>query len=182
MKLLERGQSMAGENAGTPERPKPGKRGKRWRIAVAAFLAGLTFLVALPFPLCRDMGFVCKHTASRKGYRMWFGGLRTGSWYSESRLERFMVEKYPQNLTHRWVSFMGTGRNLLGQPISFRHGWPNKSLLQWRETFDDYVGRLDDAGKLELYRVLSSGQEEEIEARLAPVREMPFEPFRDRHR
>lgn len=174
---------MAGQNAGTPERPKPGKRGKRRRIAVAAaFLAGLTFLVALPFPLCRDMGFVCEHTASRQGYRRWFIGLRTDSWYSESRLERFMVERHPQDLTHRWVRFMGTGRNLLGQPSSFEHGSPNATFHLLRRPFDNYVDSLDDAGKLELYRVLSSGQKEEIEARLAPVREMPFEPFRKTHR
>jgi len=173
---------MVDDKGGTQERPKRAKQRRKWRIAlVAAFLAVLVFLVALPFPLCRDMGFVCEHTASRKGYRRWFGGLRTGCWYRMSRLERFMVEKHPQDLAHRWVSFMGTGRNLFGQASSFEHGNPNNTLMTFREPFDDYVDSLDDAGKLELYRVLSRGQEDEIEARLAPVHEMPFEPFKDSH-
>lgn len=170
---------MTDDKGGTQQSAKSPRRKKKWPVVLAvAFLAVLVFLVALPFPVCRDMGFVCEHTASRKGYRRWFTGLRTSQWYSASRLEEFMLEKHPQDLTHRWVSFMGTGRNLFGQAGSFSHGWPNRTLLLFRQQFDDHVDSLDDAGKLKLFRVLASGQEDQIEACLAPVRERPFEPFR----
>ncbi len=171
---------MTDEEGGTQENRKPMKRKKKWPVALAVvFLAVVIFLVVLPFPLCRDMGFVCEHTASRKGYRRWFTGLRTSQWYSASRLEEFMLEKHPQDLTHRWVSFMGTGRNLFGGAGSFLHGKPDETLFVFRKQFDDHVDSLDDAGKLELFRVLASGQDDQIEAHLAPVRERPFEPFRD---
>ena len=171
---------MTDDDGGTQQSAKSPRRKKKWPVVLAvAFLAVLLFLVVLPFPVCRDMGFVCEHTASRKGYREWFIGLRTSQWYSASQLERFMLEKHPQDLTHRWVSFMGTGRNLVGQASSFSHGRPNRTLLLLRQQFDDHVDSLDDAGKLELFRVLASGQDDQIEAHLAPVRERPFEPFRD---
>ena len=171
---------MTDDTGGTQESCQPTKQGKKWPVALAVvFLAVLILLVVLPFPLWRDMGFVCEHTASRKGYREWFMGLRTNRWYSESRLERFMAEKHPHDLTHRWVSFMGTGRDFLGQPISYRHGRPNETLMLFRKPFDDHVDSLDDAGTRELYRVLTSGQTEEIEAQLAAVRERFFEPFRE---
>ncbi len=93
---------MTDDTGGTQESCRPTKDGKQWPVALAvAFLAVLVLLVVLPFPLYWDRGFVCEHTASRKGYRQWFVGLRTNRWYSESRLEQFMLEKHPPDLTHR---------------------------------------------------------------------------------
>jgi len=170
---------MTDDNGGTQQNSQSTRRRKKWLIAVGvAFLGMVVFYVSLYLPVYCDMAFICEHTASRKGCRIWFMGLRTRQWYSASQLERFMAEKHPQDLTHRWVSCMGTEKGLLGRVVGRAHGDPNFTLMMFRKPFDDHVDTLDDAGKLELFHVLAAGQKDQIEAHLAPVRERPFEPFR----
>ena len=104
------------------------KRRTMVRLLILLLIAGLMFLAALPFQMCRDWALVCETTGSHQGYRQWFTGHRTGQWYEKSHLEEFMEQQYPAELEHRWVSYSGTGRNILGQAILFGHGRPNDTL------------------------------------------------------
>jgi hypothetical protein len=149
----------------------------------AVVVAGLAmFFVALPFQVCRDWGFVCENTGSHMGYRQWWIGYRSGRWYRESHLERFLREQHPSELQNRWTSYMGTGKNILGQAVRFGHGRPRLGrMVMTPGLFDDYVDSLDDIAKLELYHLLSSGDPKAIEAvnekvfDMALARHTPFE-------
>jgi hypothetical protein len=136
---------------------------------MVAAMALVAVLALLPLQVCRDWAFVCENAGSQKGYRQWFTGHRTGQWYQESHLERFMEEQHPGMLQHQWVSCSGTGKNILGQAILFGHGRPAQAVMLDLAAFDRYVDSLDDVGKLSLYQTLASGQHSEIEAHMEKV-------------
>jgi len=154
----------------TSERTPTGQ-GKRpvWqKTGIGALAAGLGLLIVLlllPLQVCRDRAFVCENTGSHKGYRQWCIGVRSGAWHHESQLERFMRQQHPSELENRWTSYEGTGRNLLGRPVRFGHGFPRLGMMMMTKgVFDRYVDTLDDAAKLDLYHVLVSGDREAIQA------------------
>lgn len=118
----------------------------------------LVLLVALvPFQTCRDWGFVDQNTGARKGYRQWFFGLRTGHWYHATALESFMRGKYPTELRQKWVSYQGTGRNILGEPSLFGHGRPGPIINLSPRVIDKYCEQASDLEKKQLYDALASG-------------------------
>jgi hypothetical protein len=135
-------------------------------VWVAASIAAVVvFLGIFPMQVCRDCAFLCENTGSHKGYRRWCIGVQTGEWYKESHLEQFMRQRRPTELEYHWTSYAGTGRNLLGQAGSFRHEHPQVgTVIMHLGFFDSYVDTLDDVGKLELYRVLASGDPNAIKA------------------
>jgi hypothetical protein len=139
--------------------------------AVVAVVVLIGLLAVLPLQVCLDCAFVCENTGSQKGYRQWFGGHRTGQWYNESRLEQFMQQKHASALAYQWVSYSGTGRNILGQAILFGHGFPKHTLMLHGTALDRYVDSLDDAGKLSFYHTLASGQQGEIEVHMKNMQE-----------
>ena len=130
---------------------------------ITAFIGGCGVQV------CRDWAFICENTGSRKGYREWNNGRRSGHWYRESRLEQFMRKEHPSDLVNRWTSYAGTGKDLFGQPTLFGHGFPGPILHVPAEFLDRYVDALDNQAKLDLYRVLVSGPPEKVESEIRKV-------------
>jgi hypothetical protein len=131
---------------------------------VAAGILVLIFLLlqATAYPVCRDWGLVCENTGSRRGHRQWFFGLRTGDWYKRSKLEEFVASTYPNELSHRWTSYMGTGKNVLGQPVLRGHGTPGPIVNLQLQMWDAYVEQLSDPDKKALYETFRSGDEDRI--------------------
>jgi len=146
------------------------RRWTKWCVALVIVLVAVAvFIGGLSVQVCRDRAFICENTGSHKGYRQWGIGLRSASWYRESRLEQYMRKEHPSDLANRWTSYAGTGKNILGRPVLFGHGRPGPILQVPPEFLDRYVDGLDDQAKLDLYRVLSSGPPEEMERELCKV-------------
>ncbi len=136
---------------------------------VVALVAITVFIRGLSVQVCRDWAFICENTGSQKGYRQWCLGLRSASWYRESRLELFMRKEHPAELANRWTSYAGTGKNVLGRPILFGHGDPGPILHVPAEFLDRYVDGLDSQAKLDLYQVLAAGPPEKVESEMAKI-------------
>ena len=156
-------------------------RQKNWRKwAIVALVAVVVGVGIVPVEKCQDETYICENTGSHKGYRQWCIGLQTGKWCRESHLEQFMRQQHPTELKHRWIYLAGTGRNILGQVTMFSDGRPPMArIVMDLDFFDSYVDTLDNAGKLDLYHVLTSGdsnaikaENEKIEAALLKIWEM----------
>lgn len=150
---------------------------KRFRqaIYIVIILAGAATFVAMSIgPVYRDWGFICEKTGSRKGNREWFFGIKTGLWYKESKLEGFMKTHYPDELSYRWVSYEGTGKNIFGMAVLHGHGYPELAHLPYK-VLNVYVEHVDDKEKLELYKVFSSGNGQRIRDEVAKIWEKVFE-------
>ena len=143
-------------------------------LIAVALVAVIAFLGVLPLQVCRDYAFICENTGSHKGYRQWCFWSRAGTqWHHESRLEQFMQRQHPTELKYRWTSYAGTGKNILGRSIRFGHDRPQVgSIIMNRTWFDTYVDTLDDTAKLDLYRVLASGDRDAIEAEEKKIEEI----------
>lgn len=152
---------------GTPVQKNPGvRRGRRWRVfAVAVPIAIILFLGVLPWQAYRDCSCICENTGSQKGHRQWCIGLRTRQWYRESRLEQFMRQEHPSELTYQWIKYEDVGKNIVGHSCSFRCGLPRVgTVIMHQPWFNSHVDALDDTEKLALYRVLASGDSDAIRA------------------
>lgn len=139
------------------------RRGRAVLVVGVILIVAVVILCALGLQTHRDYAFICENTGSHKGYRQWGFGWQAREWYRESHLEQFMRLQHPTELRHRWTSYSGTGKNILGQPIRFGHGRPQVGsvIMDWT-WFDSYVDTLDGAAKLDLYRVLVSGNRDAI--------------------
>ena len=123
----------------------------------------ITLALVLPaVQVCRDWAFIDRNTGSRKGYRDWIFGWRSGSWYQESTLEAFMRSKHPAELHQEWVSYAGTGRNVFGGAILHGHGRPGPIILLKPEIVDDYCLSASDEEKRHLYDLFAGGQDAKI--------------------
>lgn len=130
-------------------------------------VAGLVVVVALALVLpavqvCRDWAFIDRNTGSRKGYRDWLFGWRTGSWYQESAIEAFMRSNHPGEFRQDWVSYAGTGRNVFGGATLSGHGRPGLIVLLKAEAIADYCRSASETEKRRLYDVFASGDAEKI--------------------
>lgn len=144
---------------------RPIHRRKRPVLVAVALVAIVVFLGMIPLEVCRDCAFVCENTGSHMGYRQWCIGLRSGPWRHESRLEQFVRRRHPSDLAYRWTSYAGTGRNIFGRSCSFQHERPHVgTIIMTRAWFDEYVDTLDDTAKLDLYRLLVTGDRGAIQA------------------
>jgi hypothetical protein len=179
---MDETKNNAAEQMGDVSIPADGRAmgRKRRRVwVVIGLVAAITFVGILPLQVCRDWAFICENTGSHKGYRQWSVGWRTGEWYRESHLEQFMRQQHATELKYHWTSYAGTGRNLFGRAVLFGHAYPRVgTTIMHLGFFDSYVDTLDDTGKLELYRVLVSGdpnavkaEEKKIEAALFQIAE-----------
>jgi hypothetical protein len=144
---------------------RPARR-RRWPLLlVAGLVAAGVFLAVLPLEVYRDWALVCENTGARRGYRQWCIGWRSGEWYRESDLERFMGQQHPSVLTYRRTSYSGTGRNLFGWAMRHGHEHPNGIVIVMDDlVFDRYVKSLDNTAKRGLYDLLASDRQTEIEA------------------
>jgi len=86
--------------------------------------------------VCRDWAFIDRNTGSRKGYRDWSLGWRSGSWYRESAIEAFMRSRHRAEFQQDWVSYAGTGRTIFGGAILAGHGRPGPIVLLKTEAID----------------------------------------------
>lgn len=141
------------------------QRPKRWFRTISTLLiAACVLVVVLSFRAFTDYAYVCENTASRKGHRQWFLGLRTGAWYYQSPIETFMQQTHPDKLEHRWMSYAGTGKNIFGQSMSFGHGKSPLSQLRFARDFESYIATLSPEMRLELYHTFSTGDYAAVQA------------------
>ncbi len=142
------------------------QRSRRHVVVTAVVLsaaAAACLLILLPLSVCRDWAFICQNTGSRKGYREWFFGAQTGHWYRQSELELFMATRHPTLLRHKWTSYAGTGKNILGIPVLHGHGRPGPIVLLSPDLLDEHVHHLDEATKKALYDAFASADQDRIQ-------------------
>ena len=147
------------------------KRGvRRWQIAVLVTSVILALALLLPaWTVCTDYAYVCQNTGSSNGHREWFFGRETGAWYERSALETFMRDKHPDKLEHRWVSYSGTGRDILGNAHSWGHGSGALHAVRHIKGFDTYVNHLADTEKLALHELFSTGDHHTVRTKVDEV-------------
>ncbi len=147
------------------------------RTRSTVMVAGLVLAVALALlalpavSVCRDWAFVDRNTSSRKGYREWLFGWRTGAWYQESALEAFMRAKHPADLRQDWVSYAGTGRSVFGTVTLRGHGRPGPILSLVPDVLGRYCRSASAADKRRFYDVLASHDEQRIRETIGRVTE-----------
>lgn len=138
---------------------------KQWIRLACVTVAVIGVLLVLPaFEVCTDYAYVCENTGSRKGHREWFFGLHTGAWDYQSPLDTFMQQTHPDQLEHRWMSYAGTGKNILGQSMSWGHGKSPLSQLRFARDLEAYLAILPPERKLELYGLFSTGDRATVQA------------------
>jgi len=135
-------------------------------LAVAALA---TAVVAFNIQVCRDWAFICENTGSRKGYRQWTLGPKTGHWYKRSPLEEFIAKEFPDSLAHRWTSYAGTGKNVFGTPVLFGHGRPGAIYRFDREIQGEWIARNPAAEVKRLYDLLVSDDQDAIQDRIMNI-------------
>ncbi|MBN2476542.1 MAG: hypothetical protein JXB62_18150 [Pirellulales bacterium] len=146
----------------------PQRRTKCWLITAA--VAVVVVAGVLPaVQVCRDWAYICENTGSRKGYRQWPFGLKTGEWYESSPLEQFLQSQEPGALVHRWTNYAGTGRNLWGGAMLLGHGRPGAVWGLDHETQRRWIERHDATEVRELYELLVSDDEAQIEKRVHEI-------------
>jgi hypothetical protein len=125
-------------------------------LAVVVVLCGIG-LLAYGVPVATDYAYVCENTGSRYGYRVWWTGARANDWYKPSPLEDFMRAEYPGVVRHRWTSYAGTGKNVVGESISFGHGAPGPAYRLTRLDMATWISRHSRDEVRALYDTLASG-------------------------
>ena len=136
---------------------------RRRRFLFIGLATALTLALVLPaVQVYRDCAYADRNTGSRKGYREWSLGPRSGSWYKESAIETFMRSNHSDEFQQDWVSYAGTGRNIFGGATQFGHSDPGPIIFLQPEEIDRYCRSVSDSEKLRLYRVFASGDREKI--------------------
>jgi hypothetical protein len=147
-------------------------RYKKWVIVLV-----IIFVLGLILPavqVCRDWAYIDCNTGSRKGYRAWFFGLQTGSWYQESAIERFMRANHPEEFRQDWVSYAGTGRNVFGWAVLRGHGRPEPILSIDLKSLERYCSQASPSEVRRLYDELASGDEPRIRELIGQInQQMP---------
>jgi hypothetical protein len=139
-----------------------------FRIVAAIIIVAFIFML-LPLVVYRDWAFMCENTASRKGYREWFWGTQTGQWYKQSAVEKFMLEKFPQDLKHRWTSYAGTGHNIFGTTVLYGHARPGAIKYVDQDFLNEWFTPLNDAEKKQFYDLLLSDDQEAIKQKVLSI-------------
>lgn len=136
---------------------------KARRTLIIGLIAVVALALALPaVSVCRDWAFIDRNTGSRKGYREWFLGWRTGSWSQESVIEAYMRASHPGEFRQDWVSYAGTGRNVFGGATSYGHGRPGPIAKLRPEAIANHCRTASAAEMRRLYDGLASGDESRI--------------------
>jgi hypothetical protein len=128
-----------------------------------------TIVVLIGVPIYRDWAFVCENTGSRKGYRQWVFGLKTGHWYERSPMEDFIQSEAPYAFVHRWTSYAGTGKNVFGKAILFGHGRPGAIMTLDHEVLRKWIRKNDSETVRQFYDLLVSDNQKEIEKQVMEI-------------
>jgi len=123
-------------------------------------------LAVLPIQVCRDWAFVCENTGSKKGNREWIFGLKTGHWYIASPLEGFMRKHAVHVVSHRWTSYAGTGKTMIGRVGVRGHGRPGVILQLDHEILEKWIEKHDASEVRRLYDLFVSDNQTEIEVKI----------------
>lgn len=136
--------------------------------AIIAGVAVLTvvFLVLPNIPAYTQRGDHCDFTGSTKTWISLPFGIRINEHYEKSSLEEFISKKYPSELQHQWISYVGTGKNIFGKSLSFGHGRPNALLTFNRTYLDAFVNGMPDEQVKDLYDTLVRNDRAEIKDRI----------------
>ena len=126
-------------------------------------------LVVSPIQICRDWAYICENTGSRKGHREWTFGPKTGHRYQNSPLEEFLQTNASGQLSHRWTSYAGTGKNVFGRTVLFGHGRPGAILQLRHEVLRQWIDKNDDDEVHQLYDLLVAGNQPEIDAKIESI-------------
>lgn len=134
-----------------------------------------TAVVAFNIQVCRDWAFICENTGSRKGYRQWTFGPKTGHWYKKSPLEDFVAGHSPTALTNRWTSYAGTGRNIFGTPVLYGHGRPGAILRFDPAIQARWIKHHSGEEVIELYNLFASADRSAIDKKVTAIWEEVME-------
>lgn len=151
-------------------------RARRTSILVALIAVIALALVLPAVQVFRDWAFIDRNTGSRKGYRDWSLGWRTGAWYQESALEVFMRSNHPAEFRQDWVSYAGTGRNVFGGATLHGHGRPGPIFQLRPEWINDYCRGASNAEKRRLYEVFATGDQAKIRELVDQITEEVMAP------
>ena len=141
-------------------------------------LACLLYVAAF-VPVRTEYGHFCDYTGSFKEWNTWFWLVETDHHYRKSRLEEFLESKHASELEHKWVSFRGTTTFLLaGQMLA--HGTPNPLFQMPRDLFDQWCDAASDDEKMNLYKLLKTGDKKAIQEKTREMTEVIIEELRPR--
>ena len=135
-------------------------------LAVAAIA---TALVVFNIQVCRDWAFICENTGSRKGYRQWIFGTKTGHWYKKSPLEEFISLQDPAALAHKWTSYAGTGKNVFGIPVLFGHSSPGAIYRLDHQIQSEWIASNPPEEVKKLYDLLVTGDQPAIDKKVVDI-------------
>jgi len=139
------------------------------KIIFIAIVILLAVFASLTFVAYRDWAFLSETTGSRKGYRQWFFGLKTGHWYQRSNVETFIQAKFPNELQHRWTSYAGTGKNIYGARLLYGHGMPGPVRNLPLDFLDRWFDPLPESEKKAFYDLLVTGDAEAIQQKVKAI-------------
>ncbi len=86
-------------------------------------------------------------------------------------MEDFIIANDSTVLSHRWTSYRGTGRNILGMSILFGHGRPGAIMDIDNDTLNVWIARNHPTEVWKLRDLLFSGNQDQITEKLASIRQ-----------
>jgi hypothetical protein len=141
----------------------------RRTIITSGVLAILVLWAIWGIPIYSSTLYFDESTGSEKTIRQLWTGRIVSTSYRESALEAFMRANHPEELKQRWC-FLGKSEfNIFGDGLSAASGLTPASYTFSSGFFDDYCRRNSDEENLMLYRKISAGDEEEIEALVGEI-------------
>lgn len=133
------------------------------------FLIALALIVFLLIaPIKTERGLICRHTLSKHEYTEWLGLFRSNEHYTRSPIEAYLEKTRPESITHNWVSYKGTGKNIFGASMIFSHGRPGE-ILQLDRYALPYLQTLTDKQKDDIVITLKSEDPVAIKAMVEAV-------------
>lgn len=132
-------------------------RAKSWRMIGGVLILIIVSMLLFSVVVSESLSFVCDNTGSRYHFTQWPFGIRTNYEYYSSPLEEFMIEKYPSQLRHQWSQYSNTGKNIIGQSVSFACGNSSTLLVLRKDILHLWISRHSDQEVRNLYVTLTTG-------------------------
>jgi len=140
-------------------------------LKLILILVGLGALIVLAIPLVifRDVGLICETCGTRYGHREWLLGVKTHAWTNTTAIDDFARKNHHALPPHRWVSYMGTGRNLFGMKVLHGHGRPNALIHVRPEILNPWFNQLPVAEQERVYQIFVFGEKQAIAAKIQRI-------------